>query len=524
MVQILFLAANPSDTTRLRLGAESRAIDTALRMSDFREQFNLELRYAVRFSDLRSALLQYQPHIVHFSGHGSDSDEIVLEDSEGNSAPVSTEVLSDLFETLKDRIHCVVLNACFSESQAEAIVQHVDCVIGMSQAIQDEDAIAFTSAFYEALGFGRDVKTAFELGCGAIDARNNSLDGGVRHVIPAGQRAQERRTIPQLLSANVDPAKIVFARRATAEVQVLPPLKPVATIPYTQYELADAHALPDNTYVVLHRLSIEEVHARIADWRTKRSSFWPAEIDKELLTRNLQPVFVPHWLVNAAATGKWSATIEHLTGTMETCSSCKGKGVGSNGDDCFSCDGKGFKEASKITRAVEQGGVSVSLENATIDNVAGGVPIHSCKETAEPKGSKLPGQLPADAFILYPRDIDSESAKESALQLAQGAIRERAAEIAAGLGYRYRDLEIFDVDISLRSMTTWLYPIFFGIYNFEGQSLPVEVDGVNGKVYVETPVSVKQKEEAARLTAILVSVGFALLIIALLIGERIAGS
>src|SRR5690606_32593956 len=224
------------------------AIDTALRMSDFREQFNLELRYAVRFSDLRSALLQYQPHIVHFSGHGSDSDEIVLEDSEGNSAAVSTEVLSDLFETLKDRIHCVVLNACFSESQAEAIVQHVDCVIGMSQAIQDEDAIAFTSAFYEALGFGRDVKTAFELGCGAIDARNNSLDGGVRHVIPAGQRAQERRTIPQLLSANVDPAKIVFARRATAEVQVLPPLKPVATIPYTQYELADAHALPDNTY------------------------------------------------------------------------------------------------------------------------------------------------------------------------------------------------------------------------------------------------------------------------------------
>jgi len=34
----------------------------------------------------------------------------------------------------------------------------------MSDAIGDEDAIQFSSAFYEALGYGRDVETAFELG------------------------------------------------------------------------------------------------------------------------------------------------------------------------------------------------------------------------------------------------------------------------------------------------------------------------------------------------------------------------
>jgi hypothetical protein len=39
----------------------------------------------------------------------------------------------------------------------------VDAVIGMPQAIRDDDAINLAGAFYEALGHGKDVSTAFEL-------------------------------------------------------------------------------------------------------------------------------------------------------------------------------------------------------------------------------------------------------------------------------------------------------------------------------------------------------------------------
>ena len=171
-VKILVLATNPRETDPLRLDEEVRGIDEALQQSRFRDKFELEQQWAVRVSDLQRFLLRYKPDIVHFSGHGSESSEIILEDNEGNSKPVQASALSRLFSLLKDNIKCVVLNACYSEAQAEAIAKHINCVVGMSRAIGDDAAISFSAAFYRALGEGRDVKTAFELGCNQIDLEN----------------------------------------------------------------------------------------------------------------------------------------------------------------------------------------------------------------------------------------------------------------------------------------------------------------------------------------------------------------
>ncbi|MDJ0899245.1 MAG: CHAT domain-containing protein [Xenococcus sp. MO_188.B8] len=172
IIKILFLAANSSDTTRLRLDKESRAIDRALRQSEFRDKFEIEQHWAVRVTDLQGLLLRYKPDIVHFSGHGSSASEIILEDDSGNSHPVSVRALSQLFSILKDNIHCVVLNACYSEPQAQAIAQHIESVVGMSKAITDQAAISFATSFYQALGYGHDIKTAFDLGCVQIDMEN----------------------------------------------------------------------------------------------------------------------------------------------------------------------------------------------------------------------------------------------------------------------------------------------------------------------------------------------------------------
>ena len=143
-VKILVLATNPGKTDQLRLDQEVRQIDAALQQSRFRDSFELEQQWAVRVSDLQRLLLRYKPDIVHFSGHGSEFSEIILEDSDGNSKPVTASALSRLFSLLKDNIQCVVLNACYSEVQAEAIAQHINCVVGMSGAIGDEAAISFS--------------------------------------------------------------------------------------------------------------------------------------------------------------------------------------------------------------------------------------------------------------------------------------------------------------------------------------------------------------------------------------------
>ncbi|MEJ2554845.1 MAG: CHAT domain-containing protein [Anaerolineae bacterium] len=193
VIKILFLAANPLDTTQLRLAQEIRSIDQALRLAEFREHFDIRQHWAVRVADIQACLLLHKPDIVHFSGHGSESSEIILEDDTGNSHPVPVRALSELLSVLKDNIRCVVLNACYSEQQAQAIAKHVDCVIGMSKAIGDTAAISFVTAFYRGLAFGRDVKTAFDLGRVQID-----LEG------------LDDRDTPKLLAMRHNPETIVF--------------------------------------------------------------------------------------------------------------------------------------------------------------------------------------------------------------------------------------------------------------------------------------------------------------------------
>ncbi len=193
-IKILFLGANPLGTTKLRLDAEIRDIDEGLRLSRCRERFELVQRWAVRVEDLRRALLDENPQIVHFSGHGMrgtrdagapalarDIEQIeketreswiYLEDRSGKPHPVSEVALSGLFEIFQDEIQCVVLNACFSEGQATAISRHIPYVVGMLKAIGDPAAIAFSTGFYDGLGGGLDYPKAFALGCNAIQLHN----------------------------------------------------------------------------------------------------------------------------------------------------------------------------------------------------------------------------------------------------------------------------------------------------------------------------------------------------------------
>jgi hypothetical protein len=170
-IKILFLAANPKDTGPLRLGEEVSAIDEELLKARYRDKFDLEQKHAVKVEDLSQHLLQVEPDIVHFSGHGSKTGQIYLEDVDGNSHPVSEGALSSLFSILGN-VKCVILNACYSENQAKAISQHVDCVIGMSQGIGDEAAIKFAQGFYRGLAYGLNLEDAFRLGCSQIDLHN----------------------------------------------------------------------------------------------------------------------------------------------------------------------------------------------------------------------------------------------------------------------------------------------------------------------------------------------------------------
>ncbi|ARV57430.1 ATPase [Nostocales cyanobacterium HT-58-2] len=188
---ILLLAANPSNTYRLRLDEEVREIDEGLRRANKREQFQLEQKWAVRSRDFYRAILDTQPQIVHFCGHGAGEDGIVLEDETGQIAYVQADALSSMFKLFaKKGVECVLLNACYSEVQAQAISQHIEYVIGMNRQIGDKAAINFAVAFYDALAAGEGMEFAYELGC-------SQLIGLKEHQTPVLKRKSLNNPIPE---------------------------------------------------------------------------------------------------------------------------------------------------------------------------------------------------------------------------------------------------------------------------------------------------------------------------------------
>ncbi len=127
----------------------------------------------MRVRDVSQALLDIQPQIVHFCGHGGGDDGLALEDETGTLQYVSTTAIAELFELFsqknpKNPIECVILNACYSQVQATAISQHIPYTIGMNKAIGDKAAIEFVVGFYSALAAGESIEFAYKLGCNSI--------------------------------------------------------------------------------------------------------------------------------------------------------------------------------------------------------------------------------------------------------------------------------------------------------------------------------------------------------------------
>jgi len=221
---ILFLAANPIETAQLALDREARAIQVELERSGFRDRFELVTRWAVEPLDLLRELRKLKPTVIHFSGHGSQAAAglhhpgparapyrdvvgglegpgsehphgLFFQDADGRRQFVSARAIEETFGAAGSSVQLVVLNACYSELQADALLTHVDCVVGMSGATRDDAARSFAIGFYGALGDRESIAAAYKHGRAAI-----SLEG---------QHDSDR---PQLKArVGVDPSRLVLA-------------------------------------------------------------------------------------------------------------------------------------------------------------------------------------------------------------------------------------------------------------------------------------------------------------------------
>lgn len=206
-IRILFLAANPTNTGKLSLEREYEAVEQTLKAAQEKDPaLSIELirRDNVRNDDISEHLLDVRPHVLHFAGHGDlirppadaapapslhtwrglfmsnwengsgdIADEvkpsgIVLETESGAGHLLPTDTLVRLFRLKKinEDIYMVLLNACWAQGQARALVHQaaVPFAIGMTQPIHDEAAVRFAQGFYRALFRRAAVGDAVESG------------------------------------------------------------------------------------------------------------------------------------------------------------------------------------------------------------------------------------------------------------------------------------------------------------------------------------------------------------------------
>ncbi|MEM1360061.1 MAG: CHAT domain-containing protein [Bacteroidota bacterium] len=199
ITKMLFLTANPSDTSKLRLDEEYASVSERLQEALEPHKYPIKRKRAVTPSQFSQFLFLERPDIVHFSGHGDlkspDNQAIVSELRMGReqittavpkepaeqesgiflmsedrraSHFVSTSFLEQTFKVMVERqgiaIRAVVFNACHSSQQAEVLSQIVPYVVGTSWSVKDDAAIAFATGFYFGIAQGMDIDKAFDFG------------------------------------------------------------------------------------------------------------------------------------------------------------------------------------------------------------------------------------------------------------------------------------------------------------------------------------------------------------------------
>jgi CHAT domain-containing protein len=211
--RILFLSANPWTTSRILVDEEAREIFERLQEGPHRDNFDFQKHPATKPEDLQKLLLMHKPHIVHFSGHGTKKEKIILRGERGRGKTVDQQGLAEVFGLYNNHLRLVVLNACFTRVQARSLAAVIDYSVGTAKGIGDKGSVAFAGAFYRALGFGKSVRDAFNSAQAELALTKTPRSRGIELFVRDG--ISENDSFPEI---NNEPP---VSRRDTASNSVM---------------------------------------------------------------------------------------------------------------------------------------------------------------------------------------------------------------------------------------------------------------------------------------------------------------
>ncbi len=161
-VRFLLLSANPRGTDTLT--EQIREIKIVRDTLAANKNVNVEDRLAASAGDLRWAMREEWPHIIHFTIHGSVS-KLSFEREDGTRQDLTAGQLMEILNTYPG-VRLVVINACEAgEEIAETLAQGgVPAIIAMQFMVTDLAAKEFSREFYKALVNDYPLETALSWG------------------------------------------------------------------------------------------------------------------------------------------------------------------------------------------------------------------------------------------------------------------------------------------------------------------------------------------------------------------------
>src|ERR1044071_5526049 len=306
---ILFLAANPIGTRQRSLDREASAILAELQRSGHRDRFEFVTRWAVAPLDLLRELRTLRPTIVHFSGNAASRDAssgddahqrgLHFQDADGRAQFVSSQALQETFGAAGASVQLVVLQGCYCEAQAGALLAHIDCVVGTTGSITDDAARNYAIGLYGGLGERWSIAAAHRQGRAAIALQASSDSDG-----------------PQLRARDgVDVERLVLAAEALD-----PPAGSASTtliIDRSSLRISDAAGeslVPTPPVIVWRDLpppSAMDIF-RLLDWRVRATPLIGREVDMQRLLdwARSDPPIQARFLVGRGGAGKTRLAFE----------------------------------------------------------------------------------------------------------------------------------------------------------------------------------------------------------------------
>jgi CHAT domain-containing protein len=173
-VRILLVTASPKDQPAIDLDAQINRVKESLDKLVKSGRVELKIVEHATRRDLRSNFRRYDPHILHFLGHGMVKDgdgALLLENSDGNTSMVDADDMYVLARSSSVRL--VVLSACKTAAHSEEntsdaimgmapklVAAGVPAVVAMQYEVPEDTAIAFVRDLYQFLADGDPLDAA----------------------------------------------------------------------------------------------------------------------------------------------------------------------------------------------------------------------------------------------------------------------------------------------------------------------------------------------------------------------------